>query len=104
MTAICRRIGCAPSWHLFDDQGTIDFEEALPGNHDSRQGMSASELVHFVYNLVGRPFKKEKHLPPCSTQVHLGLKNELKDLQHNKVMLEPKPGKLQDIFQALLEF
>ena len=36
--------------------------------------------------------------------MHLGLKNELKDFQHNKVMLEPKPGKLQDILQALLEF
>ena len=73
MTAICRRIGCATSWHFFDDQGTLDFEEAPFENHHSRQGMSASELVGFIYNLVGRPFKKEKRLPPCTTQIHLGL-------------------------------
>ena len=30
MTAICRRIGHAPSWHFFDDQGTLDFETAGP--------------------------------------------------------------------------
>ena len=87
MTAICRRIGCAPSWHFLDDQGTLDFEGAPPGTH-SEQGMSASELVDFVHKLVGRPFKKEKLLPPCTTQVHLGLKNELKDFHHNEVLLE----------------
>ena len=26
MTAVGRRIGMSPSWHLFDDQGTLDFE------------------------------------------------------------------------------
>ena len=25
LTAAARRIGIAPSWHLFDDQGTLDF-------------------------------------------------------------------------------
>ena len=65
MTAICRRIGCATSWHFFDDQGTLDLEEAPVENRHSRQGMAASELVGFIYKLVGRPFKKEKHLPPA---------------------------------------
>ena len=55
-------------------QGTLDFENSLPP-HAALPGMSASEWVDFVYTLVGRPFKKEKHLPPSSTQVHLGLKN-----------------------------
>ena len=102
-TAICRRIGCASSWHFFDDQGTLDFEGVLQGTHNE-QGMSASELVDFVYKLVGRPFKKGKRLPPSSTQVHLGFKNELTDFQHNEVMLELKPRKLQDILEALLAF
>ena len=43
-------------------------------------------------------------MPPCSTQVHLGFKNELKDFHHNEVMLEPKPGKPQDVLEALLAF
>ena len=103
MTAICRRIGCAPSWHFFDDQGTLDFEGAPPGSH-GETGMSSSEFVDFVYTLVGRLFKKEKHLPPCSTQVHLEFKNEFKDFQQNEIMLEPKPGKLQDILEALIAF
>ena len=103
MTAICRRIGGAPSWHFFDDQGTLDFEETSPGSQEET-GMSASQFADFVYTLVGRPFKKEKHLPPCSTQVHLGLKNEYKDFQQNEIMLEPKPGKLQEILEALIAF
>ena len=73
MTAICRRIGCALSWHLFDDQGTLDFEGALPGTHNE-QGMSASELVYFIYKLVGRPFKKEKHLPRAQYRCTCGSK------------------------------
>ena len=42
MTAICRRIGHAPSWHFFDDQGTLDFETTLPPQ-PAPSGMSASE-------------------------------------------------------------
>ena len=103
MTAICRRIGHAPSWHFFDDQGTLDFEHSLPP-HAALPGMSASEWVDFVYPLVGRPFKKEKHLPPSSTQVHLGLKNEFKHFQQNEILLEPKPGKLQEILETLIAF
>ena len=57
MTAMCRRIGGAPSWHFFDDQGTFDFEETSPGSHEDTC-MSASKFVDFVYTLVGRPFKK----------------------------------------------
>ena len=101
MTAICRRIGHAPSWHFFDDQGTLDFETTLPP-HPALPGMSASEWVDFVYTLVGRPFKKEKHLPPRATQLHLGLTNEFKNFQQNEISLEPTPGKLQDILEALI--
>ena len=103
MTAICRRIGHSPSWHFFDDQGTLDFETEGPP-HPALPGLSASEWVDFVYTLVGRPFKKEKHLPPQATQLHLGLKNEFKHFQQNEVSLEPKPGKLQDILEALIAF
>jgi hypothetical protein len=31
LTAVARRIGIAPSWHLFDDQGTLDFRHDSPG-------------------------------------------------------------------------
>ena len=103
MTAICRRIGHAPSWHFFDDQGTLDFENSLPP-HAALPGMSASEWVDFVYTLVGRPFKKEKHLPRSATQLHLGLNNEFKQLKQNEISLEPKPGKLQEILEALIAF
>jgi len=103
MTAICRRIGHAPSWHFFDDQGTLDFETAGPP-HPGLPGLSASEWVDFVYTLVGRPFKKEKHLPPQETESHLGLKNEFKNFQQNEVSLEPKPGKLQELLDILKEF
>ena len=102
MTAICRMAGFSPSWHFFDDQGTLDFEEASPNNrHGEDVGMAASESVGYVYNLIGRPFKQAKHLPPCQTQIHLGLKNDLKDFHKNEVLLEPKPGKLQETLDAL---
>ena len=26
LTAVCRRIGACPTWHLFDDQGCLEFE------------------------------------------------------------------------------
>ena len=65
--------------------------------------MAASEFVGFIYSLVGRPFRKEKRLPPSKTQVRLGLQNEFKDFQANIVSLEPKPGKLEDIHSALID-
>ena len=102
MTAICRRVGFSPSWHFFDDQGTLDFEETSPNNrHGEDIGMAASEFVGYVYNRIGRPFKQAKHLPPCPTKVHLGLKNELKDFHSNKILLEPKPGNLQEILDII---
>ena len=91
MTAVCRRMGMSPSWHFVDDLGTLDFEESLQKNrHGKLEGMAASESVGFIYKLVGRPFKKEKHLPPSKTQVHLGLQNEFKDFQANIMSLEQK--------------
>ena len=27
MTALCRRIGLCPTWHYFDDQGSLDFRD-----------------------------------------------------------------------------
>ena len=78
MIAICRRIGQAPSWHFFDDQGTLDFEVHDPiDRFDDPAGISASEFVGFVYSKVGRPFKPSKHLSAHSTQFHLGLQNIL---------------------------
>ena len=74
ITAICRRIGQAPSCHLFDDQGTLDIEVHDPTDRfDDPAGMSASEFVGFVYSKVGRPFKPSKHLPANSTEIHLGM-------------------------------
>ena len=85
MTAISRRVGFSPSWHFFDDQGTLDFEEASPNNRQCEDAsMAASEFVGYVYNLIGRPFKQAKHLPPCPTQIHMGLTNELKDFHNTK--------------------
>ena len=49
MTAVCRRVGMAPLWHFFDDQGTLDFETCTPGEDEVGSGMSASEFVGFVY-------------------------------------------------------
>ena len=65
--------------------------------------MAASGFVGFIYSLVGRPFKKEKRLPPWKTQVHLGLQNEFKYFQANIVSLEQKPGKMEDIHSALID-
>ena len=88
MTAICRRIGQAPSWHLFDDQGTLDFEAQNPIDRlDDPQGMSASQFVDFIYSKVGRPFKPSKRLAPDSTQIHLGLTNMLALFHENTISL-----------------
>ena len=104
MTAICRRIGQAPSWHLFDDQGTLGFEEQNPSDRfDDPTGMSASDFVGFVHTKIGRPFEPSKHLPPHSTQIQPGLQNMLGLFQQNTVSLAPKPGKLQEIHASLEE-
>ena len=72
MTAVCRRIGKAPSWHFFDDQGTLDFEIGTLPKDRIVVGMSASLFVGFVYDKVGTPLKPSKHLPPTNVQTHLG--------------------------------
>ena len=104
MTAICRRIGQAPSWHFFDDQGTLDFEAQNPTDRfDDLPGMSAFTFVDIIYSKVGRPFKPSKHLAPDSTQIHLGLSNMLGLFHENTVSLSPKPGKLEALHSSLLE-
>ena len=53
---------------------------------------------------VESPFQKGETLATTGTQLHLGLKNEFRHFQQNEVSLEPKPGKLQDILEALIAF
>ena len=104
MTAICRRIGQAPYWHLFNDQDTLDFEVQDPNDRfDDLAGMSASEFVLFVYSKVGRPFKPSKHLPANSTQIHFGLHNMSGLFRENTVSPVPKPGKLEELHAFLKE-
>ena len=91
------------SWHFFDDQGTLDFEDITMDEGDVNTGMSASTFVGFLYNKVGRPFKPSKHLPPASVQTHLGLQNMLHDFCNNKISLIPKEGKLQELNKSLME-
>ena len=104
MTAICRRIGQAPSWHFFDDQGTLDFEAQNPTDRlDDPQGMSASQFVDFIYSKVGRPFKPSKHLAPDSTQIHLGSTNTLGLCYANTISLSPKPGQFEELHSSLVD-
>ena len=104
MTAVCRRVNITPSWHFFDDQGTLDFESCIPHEDDVNTGMSASDFVGFIYKKIGRPFKPSKHLPPASVQTRLGLKNMLHKFIDNQISLIPKDWKLQDIYDSLTEF
>ena len=93
MTAVVRRIGACPSWHFFDDQGTLDFKlsDTKAGHKTS---ISAPSFVGKAYDLVGRPFKPSKHLPSAAKQTHLGLLNNLENLLDG-IALEPKEGKLE---------
>ena len=103
MTAVCRRTGKAPSWHFFDDQGTLDFETSAPTEDRIATGMSASDFVGFVYNKIGRPFKLSKPRPPANTQTHLGLQNMLQCFSDNSIFLVPKPGSIEEIDESLKE-
>ena len=42
LTAVSRRVGIAPSWHLFDDQGTLDFIEEEHGSGNRKAITQAS--------------------------------------------------------------
>ena len=97
MTAVCRRIGFCPSWHYFDDQGTLDFRTAEGDKPGPREAISAPNFVGAVYELVGRPFKPAKHLPARARQVHLGLANIFEEFANNLVWLEAKEGKLEEL-------
>ena len=79
LTAAARRIGIAPSWHFFDDQGTLDFiqdnaqaclrKEAAPKRAKGSE-CRPQAFVQELFNLAGRPFKASKHqkaLPAPST-------------------------------------
>ena len=85
MTAVCRRIGKAPSWHFLDDHGTLNFEDGAPRKGKDAPGMSASTFVGFIYDKIGRPFKPSKYLPPAEVQTHLGLQNMLQCFGDNSI-------------------
>jgi hypothetical protein len=70
MTALGRRIGACPTWHFFDDQGTLDFRDAR-GHGLGRRSLSAPSFMGKLYAMIGRPFKEAKHLPSANRQVHL---------------------------------
>ena len=100
--AFCRRIWKTPSWHFFDDQGTLDFENRDPAHlRSNAPGMTASEFVGFIYKKIGRPSKPSTHLPPAQVRTHLGLQNMLQFFGDHHVSLTVKPGKLEAIYDSL---
>ena len=102
MTAVCRRIRKTPSWHFFDDQGTLDFEDSDPLHHRHKApGMGASELVGFFYEKIGRPFKSSKHLPPAQVQTHPWLQGILHFFGDHIISLIPKPCKFEEMYDSL---
>ena len=132
LTAASRRIGMATTWHFFDDQGVIDFEDAtapppaplaggakrihtsvvtLPdaskGEYlvkaDIPERMSAQCFTSSLFHLVGRPFKEKKHLPPEDKQGHLGLLNDLSQFMSGYLSLRPKEGKMEELHKLLLD-
>ena len=113
MTAVCRRIGACPTWHIFDDQGILDFAEGNVGEDgtlskrppsgecsSSRNRLTAPDFVSRTYDLVGRPFKPSKHQPAAQRQLHLGLTNVFERLHKNEILLEAKEGKLEELMKA----
>ena len=103
MAAVCRRIGKAPSWHVFDDQGTLDFETCIPGEDEVGSGMIASDFVGFVYHKKGRPFLPSTHVSPASIQAHLVLQNMLQHLFRLLNVSGAETRKMQDIYDSLRE-
>ena len=92
LTAASRRLGASPTWHFFDDQGSLVF-----GTEDC----SAQYFTARLYKLAGRPFQQSKHLAPSQGQVHLGLINDLTKLSEGFAALRPKPEKKRQVLQNL---
>ena len=70
LTAACRRLGAAPTWHFFDDQGVLELDQpGLPG-------MSAQDFTQRFYALVSRPFSPAKSIPSGRLTLHLELRND----------------------------
>ena len=73
LTAACRRLGAAPTWHFFDDQGVLELDQpGLPG-------MSAQHFTQRFYALVSRPFSPAKSIPSGRLTLHLGLRTTSPD-------------------------
>ena len=112
LTAVARRIGIAPSWHFFDDQGTLDFrqeasaaglrKEAAPPSTKA-QKCRPQAFVQELLKLAGRPFKESKHQEPCQRQVHLGLFNDFLEFQHGSISIKPRVGKIDELLKMMQE-
>ena len=103
LTAVCRRIGACPTWHLFSDQGCLEFESPLAGSRPAgaQETMGLQDFINTVYELVGRPFKETKRLQAAPEQVHLGLLNDMSKFGEGKLCICPKEGELQGFWIAL---
>lgn len=112
LTAVARRIGIAPPWHFFDDQGTLDFaeKEGRVGNRKAATQSSPKSarcrpqaFVQELFKLAGRPFKESKHQAPCQRQVHLGLLNDFIEFQNGSISIKPRVGKIGELILILQE-
>ena len=106
LTAVARRVGIAPSWHFFDDQGTLDFrqEDTGAGLQTAPPSTKAHKckpqaFVQELFKLAGRPFKESKHQEPCQRQVHLGLLNDFLEFQHGSISIKPRVGKINELLK-----
>ena len=106
LTAVARRIGIAPSWHLFDDRGTLDFRQDNPGaglrketapTSSKTQKCRPQAFVQELFKLAGRPFKASKHQEPCQRQVHLGLLNDFLEFQDGNISIKPRVGNIEEL-------
>ena len=95
LTAACRRLGAAPTWHFFDDQGVLELDQpGLPG-------MSAQDFTQRFYALVSRPFSPAKSIPSGRLTLHLGLRNDFTGWRQGQLKLVPRPGKVDEIIEQL---
>ena len=110
LTAVARRVGIAPSWHFFDDQGTLDFAEeegrvrarkAATQTSSKRTGCRPQAFIQELFKLAGRPFKDSKHQAPCQRQVHLGLLNDFIEFKNGNISIKPRVGKIDELVLVL---
>ena len=110
LTAVARRIGVAPSWHFFDDQGTLDCRQEEHGaGHRKATAPSPAKtskcrpqaFVQELFKLAGRPFKESKHQEPCQRQVHLGLLNDIIEFRNGNISIKPRVGQIDELITAM---